>query len=129
VIRLRKKDDLKQLAAAWIREQLNLQSSMLDKIFDRLVYLDKKIEELKEEIWEIKRQFVRERKGIISLSERTKLAIKLILRKHGKLTPMQLSKLINLSRTRCNEYLKEMEREGIVKSEIQGRKKFYFLKS
>ncbi len=129
MIRLRKKDDLKQLAAAWIREQLNLQSSMLDKIFDRLVYLDKKIEELKEEIWEIKRQFVRERKGIISLSERTKLAIKLILRKHGKLTPMQLSKLINLSRTRCNEYLKEMEREGIVKSEIQGRKKFYFLKS
>lgn len=63
-----------------------------------------------------------------TISFKTKNAIKLILQKYGKVTPSQLSKLIKLSRTRCNEYLKEMETEGIALSIIDSRKKFYSLR-
>jgi biotin operon repressor len=63
-----------------------------------------------------------------TISVKTKEAIKLILQKYGKVTPSQLSKLIKLSRTRCNEYLKDMENEGIAISMIDCRKKFYSIR-
>lgn len=63
-----------------------------------------------------------------TIAVKTKEAIKLILQKYGKVTPSQLSRLIKLSRTRCNEYLKEMENEGIALSIIDSRKKFYSLR-
>jgi len=63
-----------------------------------------------------------------TISVKTKEAIKLILEKYGKITPSQLSKLIKLSRTRCNEYLKDMENEGLLLAVIDSRKKFYSLR-
>jgi len=63
-----------------------------------------------------------------TISVKTKDAIKLMLQKYGKVSPSQLSKLIKLSRTRCNEYLKGMENEGIALSTIECRKKFYSLR-
>jgi len=63
-----------------------------------------------------------------TISVKTKDAIRLMLQKYGKVTPSQLSKLIKLSRTRCNEYLKEMENEGIALSIIECRKKFYSIR-
>lgn len=63
-----------------------------------------------------------------TISVKTKEAIRLILQKYGKITPSELSKLIKLSRTRCNEYLKEMEGEGLLFSIIDSRKKFYSLR-
>ena len=63
-----------------------------------------------------------------TIAVKTKEAIKLILQKYGKVTPSQLSKLIKLSRTRCNEYLKEMENDGMAISTIECRKKLYSLR-
>lgn len=63
-----------------------------------------------------------------TISVKTKEAIRLMLQKYGKVTPSQLSKLIKLSRTRCNEYLKDMENEGIAVSSIECRKKLYSLR-
>ncbi|MEM5778593.1 MAG: winged helix-turn-helix domain-containing protein [Candidatus Aenigmatarchaeota archaeon] len=63
-----------------------------------------------------------------TMSVKTKEAIKLILQKHKELTSSELSKIIKLSRTRCNEYLKEMENDGILTSKIRCRKKFYSLR-
>jgi len=63
-----------------------------------------------------------------SKSSTTKEAIKLILEKHNELSSAQLSKLMKLSRTRCNEYLKEIEIEGIATSRIYCRKKMYKLR-
>ena len=63
-----------------------------------------------------------------TMSLKTKGAIKLILQKHVELTSSELSKLIKLSRTRCNEYLKEMENDRILASKINCRKKLYFLR-
>jgi len=63
-----------------------------------------------------------------TMSLKTKGAIKLILQKHKELTSSELSRLIKLSRTRCNEYLKEMENEGILMSKINCRKKLYSIR-
>jgi len=63
-----------------------------------------------------------------TISVKTKEAIRLILQKYGKITPSELSRLIKLSRTRCNEYLKEMENEGLLLSIIDSRKKFYSIR-
>jgi hypothetical protein len=57
-------------------------------------------------------------KNIISLLER-----------HEKLTSSELSQLIGLSRTRCNEYFKLMENLDIVEPVLAGREKFYKLKA
>ena len=59
---------------------------------------------------------------------KTKEAIRLILQKYREMTPYQLSKLIKLSRTRCNEYLKQMEDDGLTISRTISRKKFYSLR-
>jgi response regulator of citrate/malate metabolism len=63
-----------------------------------------------------------------TMSVKTKEAIRLILQKHMELTSAELGKLIKLSRTRCNEYLKEMENDGILASKINCRKRLYFLR-
>jgi response regulator of citrate/malate metabolism len=63
-----------------------------------------------------------------TMTVKTKDVIKLILQKHQGLTSSELSKIIKLSRTRCNEYLKEMENEGILMSRINCRKKLYSLR-
>jgi hypothetical protein len=63
-----------------------------------------------------------------TISVKTKEAIRLILQKYGKVSPSQLSKLIKLSRTRCNEYLKEMEDQGEAFSIVECRKKIYSLR-
>jgi biotin operon repressor len=62
------------------------------------------------------------------VSEKTKEAIKTLLKKYGSLNAWQLGKLLNMSRTRCAEYLKQMEEEGILVSEWKSRKKYYSLR-
>ena len=52
-----------------------------------------------------------------------------LLKRHEKLSSNELSDLIGLSRTRCNEYFKMMENLGIVKPILVRKKKFYGLKS
>lgn len=63
-----------------------------------------------------------------TIAVKTKEAIKMLLQKYNEITPSQLSKLIKLSRTRCNEYLKQMEDEGMMLSRVDSRKKFYSLR-
>ena len=53
--------------------------------------------------------------------------VRAILQKHGKLTSAQLAQLMNLSRTRANEYFKIMEDMEMVKSNIIGKEKYYSL--
>jgi Mn-dependent DtxR family transcriptional regulator len=51
-----------------------------------------------------------------------------LLQKHGKLSSTDLSKHTGLSRTRCNEYFKQMEEMGLVESFLKGREKLYKIK-
>jgi hypothetical protein len=56
---------------------------------------------------------------------KVKEMITLLLQQHGGLTAPQLCELLNLSRTRCTEYLREMEINGALRSELNCRKKIY----
>jgi DNA-binding transcriptional regulator GbsR (MarR family) len=47
------------------------------------------------------------------------------LREHGKLTSYDLAQILSLSRTRCSEYLNEMERSGAIKGFKIKRKRYY----
>jgi hypothetical protein len=48
-----------------------------------------------------------------------------LLQQHRKLTSVQLAQLMSMSRTRSNEYFKQMESLGIIDSEIIGKEKYY----
>ncbi|MFH7882328.1 MAG: winged helix-turn-helix transcriptional regulator [Candidatus Aenigmatarchaeota archaeon] len=124
---LGKKDE--EISVEDIIKRLDTQYAHLAMEFEKFKILNEKIEKLNSKIMEIEEMISR---GIKfqsrSVSTKTKDAIKLILKKYGELTSEQLSKVLKLSRTRCNEYLKEMEEEGITKSRIVCRKKLYSLR-
>lgn len=50
-----------------------------------------------------------------------------LLQQHKKLSSVELSNLVNLSRTRSNEYFKELSDERLVEGVIVGRQKYYKL--
>ncbi len=56
---------------------------------------------------------------------RVKEMVTLLIQQHGLLSAPQLSEMMKLSRTRCSEYLKEMELDGFLESELKCRRKFY----
>lgn len=58
---------------------------------------------------------------------RKKKEIIFLLKQEGQVTTSQLSDKIDLSRTRCSEYLNELKKEGIVDCEREGRSKYYTL--
>lgn len=84
----------------------------IDELIQRIERLEKMLEEKKPE-------------GV----RKTKVKQQIIelLKEKKKLTSSQLGKLIGLSRTRCNEYLRELTREGITEGVLIGRKKYYKL--
>ncbi len=71
---------------------------------------------------------VKDLEGIRIESPRTKKMkerIKRLLRQHERLTADQLSTIIQLSRTRCNEYLKGLERDNLVTWFDEGKRRYY----
>jgi len=50
-----------------------------------------------------------------------------LLKQHKKLSSYELSNLVNLSRTRCNEYFRELLKEGLTEGVIIGKQKYYKL--
>ena len=121
-----KKDEMKGV----ISKQLGVQYIQIFKILERMKELDEKIKQNQLLLKDLTKKYIimNKKKNNIPLKEKTKVAIKLILKKHGKMTSNQLSKILHLSRTRCSEYLKELEKEKIVKGEIIKRKKYYAIK-
>jgi hypothetical protein len=95
--------------------------------FEELRILREKVEKIDSKLREMESMMSKGRPlfQTYGRSSKTREAIKLILQKHGELTSLQLGRLMKLSRTRCNEYLKEMELEGMTMSRIDSRKKLY----
>ncbi|MBU5690247.1 MAG: winged helix-turn-helix domain-containing protein [Candidatus Aenigmatarchaeota archaeon] len=117
-----------------LNKQLNIQHAQLFKVIEDMRELNQKIERIFVELEQIKQKLDKtpmSDNGFESQAQlkkdKTKEAIKIILRKKGRMTSEDLSKLIGLSRSRCNEYLKEMERNKEARSEIENRKKYYRL--
>jgi predicted transcriptional regulator len=120
-VKLRKDDDIK---TPWVEQKM-------DDILFRLREMEKKIEAVKRdrihEFLEYEKLATRSRQidGDSIRTMKVKGMIKSLLGEHSKLTSAQLSNLINLSRTRCSEYLIDMERRGTVKGTTVRRQKFY----
>lgn len=114
-----------------ISRQLGSQYIQIFKILEKMKEMDERIQENQKLLKEFNKKYTKMRqKKIKSIPYKTKTkeAIKLILKKHGNLTSNQLCKLIGLSRTRCNEYLKKLEKNGEAVGEVIERKKYYSLK-
>lgn len=50
-----------------------------------------------------------------------------LLQTHGRLSSVQLAHLLGLSRTRANEYFKQMENLGLVEGFTDGKERYYQL--
>jgi len=126
---LRKKNEFNEFLADKIR-QMDIQQARIALELEKLEGVDKKLREMDAKLKELERIVSAEGFALQNRarSSKTKEAIRLILQKYGELTSVQLAKLIKLSRTRCNEYLKEMEEEGITTSFVKSRKKYYKLR-
>lgn len=102
----------------------------LEDVLFKMSEMDKKIEALRhdrmKEFVEM-REFNPNETSDSIRKIKMKTMIKSLLGEHKKLTASELSKLINLSRTRCSEYLKEMERKGLVNGTNVRRQRFYEL--
>ncbi|HKZ45395.1 MAG TPA: winged helix-turn-helix domain-containing protein [archaeon] len=120
------KNDKAESAENVIR-QLDGQYAKMSLELEKLVGLKQKIDKIDSKLREV--EDIINRGGFKlqthAISSKTSEAIKLILQNHGELTSSQLSKLIKLSRTRCNEYMKQMEVDGELGSRIDCRKKLY----
>lgn len=95
---------------------------------ERIMEMDSKIEEIAEKMDEMMflyKSNSREKTSPSVRKMRVKEMITLLLQQHDTLSAPQLSELMNLSRTRCSEYLKEMERRGVLVSELNCRKRSY----
>ncbi len=84
--------------------------------------IDKKLEELKNSLVPLSRS----KSDTIRKIKMKRMIIEL-LTKHKRLTSSELSNYLNLSRTRCSEYLTELEREMVAKGVVISRQKFYDL--
>lgn len=120
--RLEERIPEKVLTESKFREEVQSSEDIVEKIISEVKELTKTksvIRVLEERLTEEKPTIV-EFKRIEKISE--------LLQQHGKLSSSQLAQLMNLSRTRCNEYFKQMEDLGIVEPLIVGKEKFYRLK-
>lgn len=90
----------------------------MSEMFTQLKEISGKIEKIEGELKKKKQTQVRLKR---------KKQIIFLLNQHKKLTASGVGKLLKLSRTATNEYLKEMEKEGMVKGENSGKERFYSL--
>jgi len=96
----------------------------LDDIFTHSKNVDKKLENLKNSLVPLSRS----KSDTIRKIKMKRMIIEL-LKKHNRLTSSDLSVKLDLSRTRCSEYLTELERDGVAKGIVVSRQKFYELQN
>lgn len=89
--------------------------------------IDRLSERLNEKLNELRQLFESSEQKLTIVERKRMEEIAQALHKHQKLSSTQLSQLIGLSRTRCNEYFKRMESMGIVEPVLIGKEKFYRL--
>jgi len=99
----------------------------LENIRERLDDISQKLSHLHERIDNLEgRKAERTEDGV--KKSRIKKTIESNIREHGKLTSYDLAQILSLSRTRCSEYLNEMERAGVIKGVTFRRKRYYEIK-
>ena len=115
---------LKERIREIVSEELN-NSGVSKRIDDISTYtrsIEKKLEDLKSSLVPLSRS----KSDTIRKIKMKRMIIEL-LNKQKRLTASELSIKLNLSRTRCSEYLTELERDGVAKGIVISRQKFYEL--
>jgi|YelNatPaOPRAMG01_1025707.scaffolds.fasta_scaffold120314_2 DNA-binding transcriptional regulator GbsR (MarR family) len=92
----------------------------IDDVYDLAKNLEKNLEDLRASLVPLSRS-----KTDSIRKMKIKRMILEYLQKHKRMTASELSMKLDLSRTRCSEYLSEMEKEGVLKGVVISRKKFY----
>jgi response regulator of citrate/malate metabolism len=81
------------------------------------------------EIRKATRPIIASKQQLTFVEQRTIEKIISFLQEHGRLSSSQLAQLMQLSRTRCNEYFKLMENLGLVEGIDIGKERYYRLKN
>jgi biotin operon repressor len=80
------------------------------------------------EIKSVTRPIIASKDQLTIVEQRRIEKIMSILQENGKLSSSQLAQMMGLSRTRCNEYFKQMEELGLLEGIEIGKEKYYKLK-
>lgn len=80
------------------------------------------------EIKAVTRPIIASKNQLTIIEQRRIERIMSILQEHGRLSSLQLAEIMSLSRTRCNEYFKQMEDLGLVEGIEMGKEKYYKIK-
>jgi biotin operon repressor len=120
----------RKLTAEEIAKQFDMQYIQMAMELERTKSALKKVHKIDSRLRDIENTIKSE--GVVvkstTISSKVKETIRIMLMKQPAITSVQLSKSLNMSRTRCNEYLKEMENDGILGSFLKCRKKYYKLR-
>lgn len=112
-----------------IEAESHVKCSENDTLLNRIDELDKKIDSMR---GFFEKPVSKEAKNPAETIEtpvksKRKEEIVKILKDNKRLTATQLSTITGMSRTRSNEYLKELEKEGSAQGTVINKKKFYRL--
>jgi response regulator of citrate/malate metabolism len=120
-----KKPSLEEIA-----KQFDMQYAQMAMELERTKSTIKRLNKMDSRLRDIENTISTEGLAVKSttISSKMKDGIKLILMKQNAITSDQLSRIMQMSRTRCNEYLKGMETDGILESNTKCRKKYYKLR-
>jgi len=125
-----KKSDMEHMLI--LKKNLQRESKRMPSEVQDLEHIKERLEEISEKLSRLheRMDFVEGKKPVPAEKDgvkkaRIKKVIESSLREHGKLTAYDLGQMLSLSRTRCSEYLKELERAGIVKGTTTSRKRYY----
>lgn len=115
---------LRERVRGIILEELEVSgvNKRIDDVFRITQSIDKKLENLKSSLVPLSRSKTDSMRKI-----KIKRLIIEYLKKHKRASSYDLSAALDLSRTRCSEYLKELERSGITKGIVVSRQRIYEL--
>ncbi|MEM5829815.1 MAG: helix-turn-helix domain-containing protein [Candidatus Aenigmatarchaeota archaeon] len=119
-----KVDRLEKMINDKIPEKVLSESTFKQEIIDGNEVVNRIISEIKT----IARPIIASKEKLTIVEQKRIEKIISLLQEHGKLSSSQLSQILGLSRTRCNEYFKQMESLGLVEGIEIGKEKFYKLK-
>lgn len=120
----------KKLSVEDIAKQFDMQYAQMAMELERTKNTLKRVNKIDSRLRDIENTISSEGVAVKSttISSKMKDGIRIILLKQSAITSDQLSNIMKMSRTRCNEYLKGMYNDGILESYTKCRKKYYKLR-
>jgi predicted HTH transcriptional regulator len=118
-----------------IRDEITRKSAVLpvkeDLLYSKILDMEKKLDTIQSKMGndfpDKRTDSYIELSAVSPVKNKRKRKVVEFLNQTKRLTASELSILLNISRTRCCEYLKELQKEGIVKNRLEDKKMYYSL--